>query len=79
MPTRERVISVVADRQLQQRLRAEATRQGKSVSRLVREIVEERLRPSPARGRRRAALLRLSGLADGELVETDIDRELYGP
>lgn len=78
MPTTQRIISVVADRDLHERLRSEAARQRKSVSRLVREIVEERLRP-PRRGTgRRAALLELSGLAHGELVIEDIDRELYG-
>jgi len=71
-------MSVVVDRDLQQRLRAEAVRQGKSVSRFVRDILEERVRPARQRQGRRSALLKLCGLAHGELVLCDIDRELYG-
>ena len=78
MPTAQHVMSVVVDRDLQQRLRAEAVRQGKSVSRFVRDILEERVRPARQRQGRRSALLKLCGLAHGELVLCDIDRELYG-
>jgi len=71
-------MSIVVDRQLHQHLRAEAARQGKSLSRFVRELLEERVpRPRLRRGRR-SALLKLCGLAHGELVTRDIDRELYG-
>ena len=78
MPTTQRVISIVADRHLHERLRAEAARQGKSVSRFVRDLVEERVRPPRAPKSRRSALLKICGLAHGELVSIDVDRELYG-
>lgn len=78
MPTTQRVISVVADRDLHERLRAEARRRGKSVSQLVRELVEEHVRPGGSRRGRRSALLKLCGLAKGELVGVDVDREVYG-
>jgi hypothetical protein len=48
------------------------------VSRFVRDLVEERLRPPPARRRGRSALLGLCGLAHGEFVGVDADAELYG-
>ena len=78
VPTTQRIISIVADRHLHERLRAEAVRQGKSVSRFVRELVEERVRPARTRPKRRSALLALCGLAHGEFVPVDIDVELYG-
>ncbi len=78
MATPQRVISVVVDRDLQQQLRAEAAQRGKSVSRYVRELLEEHVRPPRRRTARRSVLLKLSGLAHGELVISDIDRELYG-
>lgn len=78
MPTTQRVISIVADRNLHERLRAEAARQGKSVSRFVRDLVEDRIRPPRVRKNRRSSLLKLCGLAHGELVAVDVDRELYG-
>lgn len=78
MPTTQRVISIVADRHLHERLRAEAARQGKSVSRFVRDLIEERMRPARARRTRPSALLGLCGLAHGELAGLDVDAELYG-
>jgi len=78
MPTSHRVISIVADRDLYQRLRIEAARQGKSVSRFVRDLVEERIRERRGRGKRTSALLGLCGLPHGELVSVDVDREIYG-
>lgn len=78
VPTTQRIISIVADRRLQELLRAEAARRGKSVSRFVRDLVEERLRPAPAKRRARSALLGLCGLAHGEFVDVDVDAELYG-
>jgi len=78
MPTTQRIISIVADRHLHERLRAEALRQGKSVSRFVRDLVEERVRPPRTRRKGGSALLGLCGLAHGELASVDIDRELYG-
>ena len=77
MPTTQRLVSVVLDRDLHERVRAEAARRGKSVSRFVRELVAEHVRPPRVR-RRRSPLLGLCGLAHGELVIADIDRELYG-
>jgi hypothetical protein len=78
MPTSQRVISIVADRRLHERVRAEAVRQGKSVSRFIRDLVEERVRPPRGRANRPSALLKLCGLAHGELASVDVDRELYG-
>jgi len=78
MPTTQRLISIVADRDLHDRLKSEAARRGKSVSRFVRDLVEERVRPQRARGSRGSALLKLCGLAHGEFTSIDIDRELYG-
>ena len=78
MPTTQRVISIVADRDLHERVRAEAARHGKSVSRFVRELVEARVRRRGQRRARRSALLKLCGLARGELTAVEIDRELYG-
>ncbi len=78
MATAQWVMSVVVDRDLHQRLRAEAAQRGKSVSRYVRELLEEHVRPPRRRAGRRSALLKLCGLAHGELVISDIDRELYG-
>ena len=78
MPTTQRVISIVADRQLQERLRVEAARQGKSVSRFVRDLIEQRVRPARGSRTRPSALLGLCGLAHGELVGIDVDAELYG-
>jgi hypothetical protein len=78
MPTVQRVMSIVVDYELQQRLRAEAVRQGKSVSRFVRDILQERVMPAPRLRGRGSALLNLCGLAHGELVIADIDREIYG-
>jgi len=77
MATTQRVISVVVDSDLERRLRLEAARQHKSLSRLAREVLQERVRPAtPPRGRS-SALLKLCGLAHGELVIPDLDRELY--
>ncbi len=79
MPTAHRVVSIVADRELHARLRAAAHRAGKSVSAFVRELVEERVRPRSMRPRHgRSVLLKLCGLAHGELTGVDVDRELYG-
>ena len=78
MPTTQRLMSVVVDRELQRRLRAEAARQGKSVSRFVRDILDEHVRPPRRRRGRRSALLKLCGLAHGQLLISDLDRELYG-
>jgi plasmid stability protein len=78
MPTRERLVSIVVDRELHGRIRAEAARQRKSVSAFVRDMLEERLRPRSRRPTAGSALLRLCGLAHGELSGTDVDRELYG-
>jgi hypothetical protein len=79
VPTTQRIISIVVDPELHERLRAAAHRSGKSVSRFVRELVEERVRPRSTRPRRgRSVLLKLCGLAHGELTGRDIDRELYG-
>jgi hypothetical protein len=77
MPTTQRVISIVVDRDLEQRLRSEAARQRKSLSRLAREALEGRVRPPirPAGGR--STLLKLCALAHGELLVPDLDRELY--
>lgn len=72
------MVSVVVDADLRRRLRVEASRQGKSVSRFVREILEERVRPPRRTGGRRSGLLSLCGLAHGELAGLDLDRELYG-
>jgi hypothetical protein len=77
MPTTQRLVSVVLDPEVHARLRAEAAREGKSVSRLVRELVTERVGRPPARRPRHSPLLKLCGLADGELVVSDLDRELY--
>jgi len=77
MPTGHRIVSIVVERDLHQRMRAEAARHGKSVSRFVRDLLAERLRPARARSRGHSALSRLCGLAHGELVITDVDRELY--
>ncbi len=71
-------MSIVVNADLQRRLRAEAGRHGKSVSRFVREILEERV-PSPqVRHPRRSSLLKLCGLAHGELAGLSVDDELYG-
>ena len=78
MPTRERLVSVVVDRELHRRMRAEAARHRKSVSRFVRDILEERLRPAHRPRGSQSILLRLCGLAHGELAAIDVDRELYG-
>lgn len=78
MPTTQRIISIVADRQLHERLRAEAFRQGKSVSRFVRDLVAERVGRSPARRKRRSTLLGLCGLAHGEFVSVEVEDELCG-
>lgn len=78
MPTRERVVSIVVDRELHRQMRAEATRQRKSVSRFVRDVLAERLRPQHRAGGSRTTLLRLCGLAHGELSAIDVDREVYG-
>jgi hypothetical protein len=77
MPTTQRVISIVVDRDLDLRLRAEAARQGKSLSRFAREALEGRVRAAvqPAGGC--SALLKLCALAHGELLVPDLDRELY--
>jgi hypothetical protein len=77
MPTTQRVISIVVDRDLEQRLRSEAGRQHKSLSRFAREALEGRVRPSTRQRRGPSALLKLCGLAHGELVIPDLDRELY--
>jgi len=58
-------------------MRAEAARQRKSLSRLAREALEGRLRPPLRHPGRRSALLKLCGLAHGELAIADLDRELY--
>jgi hypothetical protein len=78
MPTRERVVSIVVDRELHRRMQAEAVRQRKSVSRLVRDILKERLTTPRRRPGSRSTLVRLCGLAHGELAGIDVDGELYG-
>ncbi len=78
MATAHRVISVVVDPDLARQLRLEAARHGKSVSRFAREALRERLRPTARPRGRTSALLKLCGLAHGELVIHDLDRELYG-
>jgi len=78
MPTRERVVSIVVDRELHRRMQTEAARQRKSVSRLVREVLQERLKPRRRHSGSRSTLVRLCGLAHGELAGIDIDGELYG-
>ena len=77
MPTTQRVISIVVDRDLEHRLRSEAARQRKSLSRFAREALEGRVRPPAPHPRGQSALLKLCGLAHGELVIPDLDRELY--
>jgi len=78
MPTAHKVVSIVTDRELHTRLRTAAHRAGKSVSAFVRELVEERVRPRRARsGNARNVLLKLCGIAHGELAGLDVDRELY--
>jgi hypothetical protein len=72
------LVSIVLDGDLYQRVRAEAGRQGKSVSRFVRDVLAERLRRRPARNASGSALMKLCGLARGELARADIDDELYG-
>ena len=59
-------------------MQAEAARQRKSVSRLVRELLQERLKPQRRRSSSRSTLVKLCGLAHGELAGIDIDGELYG-
>ncbi len=77
MATTQRVISVVVDSDLERRLRSEAARHRKSLSGFACEVLQERVRPTtPPRGRT-SALLKLCGLAHGELVMPDLDRELY--
>lgn len=44
----------------------------------MRDLLEEHIRPPRVLKSRGSALLKLSGLAHGELVIADIDRELYG-
>ena len=78
MPTRERLVSVVVDRELHRRMRTEAARHRKSVSRFVRDILEEHLPPAHRPRGSQSILLRLCGLAHGELAAIDVDRELYG-
>jgi DNA polymerase III delta subunit len=77
MPTRDRLVSIVVDRELHRRIQAEATQQRKSVSRFVRDLLAERLQPPRRRPRSRNALLRLCGLAHGELSVTNVDVEVY--
>jgi len=80
MPTAHKIVSIVADRELHTRLRAAAQRAGKSVSAFVRELVAERVRPQRKRSRSdQSVLLKLCGLAHGELAGADVDTELYGP
>jgi hypothetical protein len=67
----------VIDSATVRRLRAEAARQGKSLSRLARDILTERVGTPVTRRGRRTSLLRLCGLAHGELTIPDLDRELY--
>jgi hypothetical protein len=78
MPTRQRLVSIVVDRELHRRMQAEAARQRKSVSPFVRDVLQERLRPARRSASSRSTLLRLCGLAHGELSTIDVDRELYG-
>lgn len=78
MPTGHRIMSIVVDRQWHHRVRAEAAQQGKSVSRFVRDLLAERVRPPRTRRRGHSVLLKLCRLAHGELVGTDVDRELHG-
>jgi hypothetical protein len=78
MPTRQRLVSIVVDRELHRRMQAEATRQKKSVSRFVRDVLAERLQPPRRSAGSRSTLLRLCGLAHGELSAIDVDHELYG-
>jgi len=78
MPTRQRLVSIVVDRELHRRMQAEAARQRKSVSRLVREVLAAHLQPPRRAPGSRSTLLRLCGLAHGELSALDVDRELYG-
>ena len=78
MATTQRVISVVVDSDLERRLRSEAARHRKSLSRFAREVLQERVRPTTRPRGRASALLRLCGLAHGELLIHDLDRELYG-
>jgi hypothetical protein len=78
MPTRERVVSIVVDRELLRRTRLEATRQGKSVSRFVRDVLADHFQPPRRSSGSRSPLPRVCGLAHGELSAIDVDRELYG-
>jgi hypothetical protein len=77
MPTTQRVISIVVDRDLEQRLRSEASRERKSLSRYAREALEARVRPAVRHPGGRSALLKLCARAHGELLTPDLDRELY--
>jgi uncharacterized protein (DUF433 family) len=76
MPTRDRVVSIVVDREPHRRMQAEATRRRKSVSRFVRDLLAERLLPQRRQADSRNTLLRLCGLAHGELSQVDVDEEL---
>jgi hypothetical protein len=77
MPTMQRVISIVVDRDIEERLRSEASRQRKSLSRYAREALEGRVGLPVRHPGGRSALLKLCALAHGELLIPDLDRELY--
>jgi plasmid stability protein len=77
MPTTQQLVTITVDADLQRRLRRAASTSGRSVSRFVREILEARLRPARTHSGR-CPLLRVAGIARGELSGLRIDDELYG-
>ncbi|MBI3769230.1 MAG: ribbon-helix-helix protein, CopG family [Deltaproteobacteria bacterium] len=79
MPTSRHIISISLDPELHERVRTAARGAGKSVSRFIRELIEKRVQPPSTRRRQGSSvLLKLCGLAHGELATRDVDHELYG-
>jgi hypothetical protein len=75
-PSGRKRVSILVDQALHRRMQAEAVRQRTSVSRLVRDMLEDRLTPPRREPVSSTTLLRLCGLAHGELAGIDIDGEL---